>query len=335
MSRVLVVGSGISGCFIAKELSSNGVKVTIVEQDDKIGGKVIDYGCKATDKCNDCGVCLTSGLWENVLNNESIDVITSSKLIDLLGKKGDFAATIRNKDGLKYINDISHVVVATGFSQKTLKNYNGFVELNTDDRIITGSEIESILKERSTKKLFDKDPKSIAFIQCYGSRDKKENAMYCSKVCCGYSTRAAKVIREYYPDCAITFFYMEMQMIKNGDYFKSLQDLGVEFIKCRPIKVKSGENVEIVYDNPETGARESREFDKLVLSDGIFPNENALKLSEISGLGQDETGFFRYIQVPKRTGVYLAGCAGGPKKITEVHTEALTVARDIQKELLA
>ncbi len=333
MSNVLIVGGGVSGCFIANELSNNGVNVTIVEKEDEIGGKVIDYGCKATDKCNDCGVCLTAGLWEKVLKDQSINIITSSKIVDLLGKKGDFSATIKGKDGLKCIDDISHVVISTGFSQKTLENYNGFVELNKDDRIITGSKIENILKERSTNKLFDKEPESVAFIQCYGSRDKQENAMYCSKICCNYSTRAAKVIKQYYPNCKITFFYMEMQMVKNGDYFNSLLDLGVEFIKCRPIKVRPSEKIEILYDNPETGNREEKGFDLVVLSDGIFPNDNAFRISEISGLGQDETGFFRYIQNPKETGIYLAGCAGGPKKIAEVHTEALSVAREVEREL--
>ncbi len=336
MPNVLIVGGGVSGCLIANELSINGFNVTIVEQEEKIGGKVIDYGCKATnEKCNDCGVCLTSGLWESVLNNKSIDILTSSAVIDILGEKGDFTAIIKSKTGLKYIGNISNVIISTGFSQKTLENYNGFVELNNDSRIITGSKIENILKERNSKALFDKEPESVAFIQCYGSRDKKENAMYCSKVCCNYSTRAAKVIKEYYPNCNVTFFYMEMQMVKNGNYFKSLEDMGFEFIKCRPIKVKSSDKVKVLYDNPEKGNMEEKEFDIVVLSDGIFPNESASLISEISGLSQDETGFLRYIQNPNETGVYLAGCAGGPKKIAEVHTEALIVAREIQKQSLA
>ena len=156
--------------------------------------------------------------------------------------------------------------------------------------------------------------------------------MYCSKVCCAYSTRAAKVIREYYPDCAITFFYMEMQQVMSGDYFDELKGLGVDFVKCRPVKITAGTPAFVEFDDPRTGKRERSGFDLVVLSDGIAPAEDAGRLAEICGLGQTEAGFLRYVTDmgdTKKTGIYIAGCAGGPAKIEEVYADAVAVAKSI------
>ena len=331
MNRVLIVGGGIAGCTIAKELSDNGVYVTIVETAGEIGGKVRGYGCKATEVCNNCGVCLAAGLWNKVTNNENIEIVTKTRLIDLMGEKGSFTAAVKNGGGISYIEDISNVVVATGFKPGSLDSFNGFVELDGTDRIITGSELERLFRGRTSEKLFKKPPSSVAFIQCYGSRDNKEKAMYCSKVCCSYSTRASKVIRDFYPECEITFFYMELQMVGEGNYYQELKDLGVEFIKCRPVHVDGGQGI-VEYDDPDTGNRKARGFDVVVLSDGIHPTQDADRIAEICGLCQDETGFLRYttgLSETKDSGVFIAGCASGPKKIEDSYSEAFSIVREI------
>ena len=321
----------MAGCTIAKELSENGVFVTIVETAGEIGGKVRGYGCKATEVCNNCGVCLAAGLWNKVDNNKNIEILKRSRLIDLTGEKGCFTAAIKNKDGIKYIDNISGVVVSTGFEPSSIHSFNSFVELSGNKKTMTGSDLERLFKERTTDKLFKKPPKSVAFIQCYGSRDYKEKAMYCSKVCCSYSTRAAKVIREFYPECEIVFYYMELQMVKEGNYFQELKDLGVEFIRCRPVHI-DGDNGVVEYDDPDSGKREMRGFDVVVLSDGIHPTSDADRIAEVCGLCQDETGFLKYttgLSETKESGIFVAGCAAGPKKIEDVYSESASIVREI------
>jgi heterodisulfide reductase subunit A len=205
--------------------------------------------------------------------------------------------------------------VSTGFKPGTLENFNSFVELDGVNRIITGSDLERLFRGRTSGSLFEKPP----------------SAMYCSKVCCSYSTRAAKVIRQLYPECDIVFFYMELQMVKEGDYFKELKDLGVEFIKCRPVHI-DGRNGIVEYDDPDSGKRSERGFDVVVLSDGIHPNADADSVAEIFGLCQDETGFLKYttgLSETKESGVFVAGCAAGPKKIEDVFAESASVVREI------
>ena len=260
-------------------------------------------------------------------------------LVGLASKKDNYTAALKSGGKVSCVTEISEVVIAVGFKGITKADFNGFIEIereikNTDQPIsvITGSYIEHLMKGRGETGLFEKTPENIAFIQCFGSRDIKENTMYCSRVCCAYSTRAAKVIKKYYPDCKLTFFYMEMQQVKNGDYFDELKQLGVNFIKCRPVKIKDASPAFVTFDNPETGKREELSFDIIVLADGIHPADSAAKTAEVCGLGQTEAGFLRYINGinhADRTGVYIAGCAKGPAKIEEVYADSIAVARHV------
>lgn len=330
MKHVLVVGAGLAGCTVAQSLAENGARVTMIEASRQIGGKVRNYGCKATDRCNNCGVCLASGLWEKVEGNTGISIHFGCKLVDLMRETDkSFTAAITCAGTISTIEKIDRVVVATGFEQTTTQTFNGFVELEGEQGVITGSQIDALMKERTTQALFETPPKSVAFIQCYGSRDQHEHTMYCSRVCCNYATKAAKVIKHFHPECRIVFYYMEMQMVSQGDWFCSLTDLGIEFVKCRPTQVKGGAPASVTYDNPLTGARETEQFDLVVLSDGIRPGSGARKIAELCGLVQDEAGFLSAMDTGRQQDIWLAGCAKGPKKIEETYADAIAVAKGI------
>ena len=142
MSHVLIIGGGLSGCTAASELSAYCSYVTIVEKTDRVGGKVRNYGCKATDKCNNCGVCLTGGLWEKVENAPNVDILYNSKLVDLTGKIGDFSAVINTPADMMCINGISNVVAATGFEGSSA--CSGHLQIEGKQGIIRGLELEGL-----------------------------------------------------------------------------------------------------------------------------------------------------------------------------------------------
>jgi uncharacterized protein with NAD-binding domain and iron-sulfur cluster len=48
---VVIVGGGIAGLSVAKTLVDSGIKCTIVERSNRIGGHVRDWACMATDRC--------------------------------------------------------------------------------------------------------------------------------------------------------------------------------------------------------------------------------------------------------------------------------------------
>ena len=55
-----------------------------------------------------------------------------------------------------------------------------------------------------------KEPRTVAFVQCAGSRD-ENHLNYCSAVCCAASTKHAAYIRALYPETAITMFYIDVR----------------------------------------------------------------------------------------------------------------------------
>lgn len=350
MSRILISGGGLAGCTVALELARRGHDIIIIEKSTTIGGKVRDYGCKATDRCHQCGLCLTgahargthiartraSSLWNQVESHEQIKILPESRVMDIFGGVGNYQALIQQKKGQETIPDLAAVVVAIGFEPFATCSSSS-LEFSLSEAIMTGSRLEKLLKDRSERYFLPIIPANIGFIQCYGSRDCREQAGYCSRVCCGYSTRAARVLRQYYPDAQISFFYMDVQQLEKDDSFLELQKEGIEFIRCRPIKIKPGPPPAIVYEKPEAGeicpgeGVTVRDFDLVILSGGIHPARDAAKTAEIFGLGFTGEGFLKYVKEPRETGIYLTGCAGGPKSIQEVHAESLKTAREIAR----
>lgn len=332
MSHILVVGGGLAGCTAALELANNNLEVTIIEKSDHLGGKVRYYGCKATSRCNNCGLCLVGDLWDRVENHKKIHVIYESQLKDVLGSKGNFQAVVSTKNGKQILSGIASIVVSTGFEEFSALSY-GNLEFKAENSIIGGYQLEKLISNRSTEGILPQQPHRVAFIQCFGSRDIQEKALYCSRVCCGYSTRAARVLKQYYPNTDIVFYYMDLQRVEEGNYFGCLTDEGMEFVRCRPVKVEPGKPCRVVYEQPGANGITEREFDLIILSEGIHPSRDTDRIAEICMLGVNEDGFLKYVKDGNSTGIYLAGCASGPKKIEEVYTESLTVARQLMAEV--
>jgi heterodisulfide reductase subunit A len=319
MNSVLVIGAGFAGCVAAMRLSQAGARVVMVEKTPNIGGRVRGYGCKATDKCNNCGLCLVGDLWRKTQKNPLVEIITSSVVADLLGEAGDYTAAISTPDGLRRVGGISSVVVCTGFEGLST-GMSAHLHIEKGKNILSGSELESLIRGRSQKGIFPERPGSAAFIQCVGSRDIKERSFYCSRVCCAYSTRAARVIKRYYPECGITFFYMELQSASNSDVFEDLTKIGIRFVKCRPVRIMGERPVVIEYDDPASGmTRES--FDMVILSEGVHPSADNSWMSAAYGLEQDRFGFLHGVEGCEN-GIYAAGCARRPLTIEETYADA-------------
>ncbi len=332
MSHILIIGGGVAGCTAAMELANSGVQVTLLESSERIGGKVRAYGCKATDRCNNCGVCLAAGLWDKVEQHPGISIMTGSTLKDVMGAKGNFRVLVDGQVGRSTLAGFESIIVTTGFDTFSSVS-SGSVEHPVQAGIISGYRLEELLAGRDKAGILPEAPSSIAFIQCHGSRDIHEKAPYCSRVCCGYSTRAAKVLRQYYPSADITFFYMDLQRVEAGSYFDTLQKDNIEFVRCRPVKIIPGKPAKVAFEKPGAGGVTERAFDLIVLSEGIHPAADNDRLAELCMLGIDENGFLKPVKDGKTAGIYLAGCASGPKRIEEVRAEALTTARQLLAEI--
>jgi len=330
LAQILVIGAGLAGCTVAKQLADHGSSVILIEKSHHIGGKVINYGCKAIEQCQNCGVCLTGKLWQNVSDHPRIQIMFNTIIEDVTGKQGDFTVSIKRNDPDKspeylLLYNITYIAVCTGFENQP-NNKSSHLHIEGTAGIITGSQIEEIMLNRTSTVLFEKTPENIAFIQCVGSRDQNENGLYCSRVCCSYSTRAAKVTQQYYPECKITFFYMELQNVESGNYYAGLQKLGIEFIECRPLKITGGNPVILEYDEPGKGIK-TDSFDFIIFSEGIRAGTDNDRIAEILNLDQDKNGFLHNLNTD--SGIYITGCVKSPMKIDETHSDAISTANKI------
>lgn len=89
MSKILIVGSGITGCTAALELAQQGHTVSVIESENTIGGKVLSYCCKATDECSRCGVCVAHNTIAEALKHPRISIIGGASILNVrnTGKK--------------------------------------------------------------------------------------------------------------------------------------------------------------------------------------------------------------------------------------------------------
>ncbi|MBW2623835.1 MAG: hydrogenase iron-sulfur subunit, partial [Deltaproteobacteria bacterium] len=178
-----------------------------------------------------------------------------------------------------------------------------------------------------------KPPKSVAFIQCVGSRSQKRGNPYCSNVCCMNTIKSALMLKEHDPDIDIKVFYLDIRAFGKGfeDLFMRSKQMGVRYIRGLPGSVKedprSGDLI-ITVENTATAKLETHQAEMVVLAVGLHPPEDMKIIQEMLALQKSADGFYleahpKLQPVDSATrGIFFAGCAEGPKDIKESVTQA-------------
>ncbi|MCF8001661.1 MAG: FAD-dependent oxidoreductase [Halanaerobiales bacterium] len=341
MKKIAIIGGGIAGAQAAVELARKNHQIILIEKSDQIGGNIKDYGCKAVDICLKDNLCLVDEIFNEVEEFDNIEKLYQTRVNDFEGEPGSYKLGIEREGEFSSINDLDYIVIATGYTQWSDLE-TGTPEVDQDERIIWASELEEFFKSRrdhldqSNKINLGFIPNSAVFIQCNGSRSIKEKAKYCSRICCGYSYRMARVLKHFFPEIEITIFFMDLQ---EGGYlqelsYQKLEDNDIDYINCKPIKVSSTEeNINIFFEDQNKGSKENLKTDLLVLSEGIHAKEVNEKWSQLYNLQLDEYGFLYPIEDEKRTQIYLAGTIKGPKDIAGTLSDSKNVAYKIINEI--
>lgn len=228
---------------------------------------------------------------------------------------------------------VGSIIVATGFEvfePLELRKEYGYGKY---ENVITAMQFERLLSSfgptgGKVVRLSDgKKPKSIAWIQCVGSRSLQLGYPYCSRVCCMYATKEAMIAKELNPDVEVTIFYMDLRAYGKDfqKYYELAKEKGVNYIRARPSSVYENEDKSITvrYKDTLTGEVKEKVVDLLVLSTAIVPASGNKKLGKILGIEVDENGFFKEQSLllnPVRStkdGIFLAGCTQGPKDIPD------------------
>ncbi len=175
-------------------------------------------------------------------------------------------------------------------------------------------------------------PKSIAFIQCVGSRDLGCDNGYCSSVCCMYAIKEAMVAKEHDPEVEITIYYMDIRT--QGKEFDKAREraeaMGVKFVRAKVAGVTPWENrLQLTYSTLD-GKHEFKPFDMVVLSVGLEAPKDAKGIADITGIELNQydfakTGTFNPLNTSVE-GIVVAGAFQGPKDIPESVTQASAAA---------
>lgn len=163
----------------------------------------------------------------------------------------------------------------------------------------------------------NKEPASIAFVQCAGSRD-ENHLEYCSYICCMATFKQMTYVRERYPDAKIYVFYIDLRTPGKYEHFreKLMSDANSQFIKGKVADIipEADGGVTVVAENAVTGAKIKQKVDMCVLATGMQPALG--DKGRALGIRMDGNGFV--VSDPDK-GQIAAGCA---KSAADVYTSA-------------
>jgi quinone-modifying oxidoreductase subunit QmoA len=173
-----------------------------------------------------------------------------------------------------------------------------------------------------------KEVKSVAFVQCAGSRD--ENYLeYCSSVCCLASMKQATYVREQDENSKVYIFYIDIRAPgKYEVFYQELQeDENVAFIKGKVAQINedSDGSLEVVAEDAVSGKKVRVKVDMAVLATGMVPATEGLQMIDLDGAG---------FAIPK-PGIYSTGVSKKPMDVassvqdaTGAALKAIQTARD-------
>jgi heterodisulfide reductase subunit A len=326
-TRVLVVGGGIAGMSSSLSLAEQGMKVTLVEKTEVLGGNAL----KATDtlKGGDIPALLKDTVKE-VEARQEIEVLKRCELKALEGTWGDFSAklAVQEDDGTVLEKDLTcgAVIFATGGHEIETDEYL----YGQDDRIVTQRQLDAMLAGAKPENV-----KAVVMIQCVGSRDEKRP--YCSRVCCGHAVKNSLKLKKEYPDSDVYVLNRDVRTCGSAEQkYHEARSQGVLFVRydpsAKPVVSKDNGKLKVAFADSVTGEDIEMDADLVVLSTGIAPDENNALLAAKAGIEVNDDGFFAEAN-PKAApldavarGKYFCGICHSPNHIEDVLCQAKAAA---------
>ena len=314
----LVIGGGVAGMSAALQLDAQGIKVTLIEKEGRLGGRLNDL---TRVYPADLSASELTANMQRKIESSRIETLLSTEVEAITGFVGNFEVATNNgqiKTGT--------IVVATGADVYAPGNEFGHGRFAN---VITNQELENILHStRGTLEIKGQRPKTVVFIQCVGSRD-PENNPACSRFCCPTTIKQAISLRKNGVDVAVLHRDMRTVGDRAEEHYRHARELGVQFLRYTPVRKpqvvgvdRRAEKVELM--ELALGRKLEIKVDFVVLAAGMVPNEaSSESIHDLLKIPRAGDGFFmeRHAKLgPVETtteGVFLAGCVGGPRDISD------------------
>ena len=228
---------------------------------------------------------------------------------------------------------VGNIILATGydlFDARRIGNYgygrlpNVFSSLEFE-RLSnaagpTGGTV--VLRDGKTK------PTAVGIVHCVGSRDRNFNN-YCSAICCMQSLKFAHIVQER-TGATVYNFYIDIRTPSKDydEFYQRVLEEGTLFVRGKVAEITDvprtpSEEGRLIVQVEDTLAGKQRRIplDMVILSSGLEPRHDAKATAKLFGISCSSNGWYmeRHPKLdPIATmtdGVYIAGCAQGPKDI--------------------
>jgi heterodisulfide reductase subunit A len=245
------------------------------------------------------------------------------------------AIDFTQKDEVVELN-VGAIIVATGFQMWDTTKLSQY-SYGKSPNIITALEFERLSNASGPTggqivTADGKKPDRVAIIHCVGSRDKNANAHeYCSRICCMVSLKQAHLVRDK-THAEVYEFYMDMRAFGKGyeEFYERVQEEGVTMVRGRgaEVQVLPSGKLRVTGEDANLGKLVAAEVDMVVLSSAIEAPADASRTGSLFGLSRSSDGWFaeahpKLKPVETNTdGVFLAGCAQGPKDVPDTVAHA-------------
>jgi heterodisulfide reductase subunit A-like polyferredoxin len=323
----LVVGGGVAGMEAALGVADQGADVVLVEQSTELGG--VANLLNATWQGEPVAPYLADTI-ERVKAHPGIRLFTGTRVKSTTGSIGNFSTTLVSVNGSQTQTVVDHgaTILATGGSEYKPDLYL----YGTHPDVLTHLDMDTAVATKDKRLLL---ARSVAFIQCVGSRDDKRP--YCSKICCTHSLKSALAVKRMHPKKKVTILYRDIRSYGfREDLYKEAREAGILFIRYEPEnppRVATDADKGLMIDVTDHVLRMPVRLrpDLLVLATGVVPNANR-ELFEIFKVPVNADGFLVEAHAKLRPvefsseGIYLAGLAHYPKPLEESIAQAKAAA---------
>jgi heterodisulfide reductase subunit A len=228
---------------------------------------------------------------------------------------------------------VGNIILATGydlFDARRIPQYgygrlaNVFTSLEFERMANAAGPTEGAIVLRDGRTV----PESVGIVHCVGSRDRNYNE-YCSAICCMQSLKFAHLVDER-TGATVYNFYIDIRTPGKAfdEFYQRVLEEGTLFVRGKVAEVTDaarlpGEEGKIIVQVEDTLAGKQRRIplDMVILSSALEPRRDADDVARQFGISCSTAGWFtekhpKLDPVATMTeGLFVAGCATGPKDI--------------------
>jgi heterodisulfide reductase subunit A len=236
---------------------------------------------------------------------------------------------------------VGAIVVATGYQLYTIgkvqptEKIKGYGEYGygTIPDVIDGLQFERLASAsgptggKILRPSDGKEPKTIVFLQCIGSRDPAKGIEYCSKICCMYVAKHTMLYRHKVHDGRAYVFYMDVRAGGKGyEEFarRAIEEEGAIYLRGRVSKLeRTGEKIAVHGCDTLSGRPMVIDADMVVLATAMRPQPGIEALAQKLSVSYDGHGFINEAHPKLRpvetntAGVFVAGACQAPRDIPD------------------